>query len=309
MCSTPVKGGTFDGVLQYHDESGRARDDSFGSVPPPPPPADWTRLECWTDKYVDDANCGERHYLPHSTHLISTGKEKRIIRVSGYQSIFKVIKENASKIAMHVNDKKTQLVCLSGHSHLKVQSFIKAGDLTISSQQSLKILGFVLGDDCSMNANVMHISKSFYMRLWRLRHLKRTGICDNDLVKIYVMMLRPVIEYAVQVYGPMLTLKQSETIESMQRTTLKIIFGTGVSYGSALTRANIESLEERRKGIVKKFAIQSFENPRYAHWFPRTTPTKHDLRKKRTVKETRPRTERMINSPIYQFSRKIINDL
>ena len=76
MSSTPVKCGTFDGMLRYHDHSGRFGEDlTIGDVETPP--EDWMQRESWTDKYVDDANTGEHHYLPCSSSHLTTEREKK----------------------------------------------------------------------------------------------------------------------------------------------------------------------------------------------------------------------------------------
>lgn len=106
----------------------------------------------------------------------------------------------------------------------------------------------------------------------------------------------------------MLTVSQEDTIERMQRTALKIIYGPGFSYRETLLESGLERIAERREILVKKFAINTYENPRYAHWFPSNEEILHDLRRRLPIKETRPRTERMKKNPVYQMV-KIINSL
>ena len=189
-----------------------------------------------------------------------------------------------------------------------MHSFVDLDGLRITSQPSLKILGFMIAGDLSMGDHVGLVSRKFYASLWKLRHLKRVGITARDLVKIYSTALRPIIEYAAQVYASMLTAAQEEIIERMQRTALKIIYGPGYSYRETILESGLEKLSERRETLARKFAISTYENQRYAHWFPKNEEIPHDLRKRLTIKETRPRTERMRKSSVYQMV-KIINSL
>lgn len=52
---------------------------------------------------------------------------------------------------MRVNDGKTQLVCVLSNPILNVSSYIDTGSLGITSQPSLKILGFMIGEDAGMS--------------------------------------------------------------------------------------------------------------------------------------------------------------
>ena len=86
------------------------------------------------------------------------------------------------------------------------------GALKIRSQDTLKILGFVLIGTGGMAENVAQTTKKFNSRLW-LRHLKKNKIDDADLIKIYSTLIRTIIEYAAVVYHHLLTQEQAEKIE------------------------------------------------------------------------------------------------
>ena len=306
--STPIKKGTWDGTLRYHDESGRDRDTSL-VTPLPSPPPEWEKFPTWTDKYVDDANVGEHHYAKQATTLVSTRKEKRTIHATGCEALFTTIKNNAESVGMRVNNSKTQLLCIHPNPNIETESYINADDMQITSQKSLKILGFVFSYDGGMEENTKAIAKSYYSRLWRLRHLKKNKIPHKDLVKIYTTILRPVLEYAAVIYHHLLTSEQSEQIERMQRTAMNIIFGPSTSYRDALHRSGLPRLSERRSELFGKFALKTFNNPRYSHWFAPAPNKNHDLRKKPKILKKKPKTDRMIKNPMYQMIEYINNEM
>ena len=68
-----------------------------------------------------------------------------------------------------------------------------------------------------MRAGVsLHVEKTLEKvrkRLWLLRHLKRSGMKKEDLLFVYKMTVRPVIEFASVAYHTMLTGQQSERLE------------------------------------------------------------------------------------------------
>ena len=55
-----------------------------------------------------------------------------------------------------------------------------------------------------------------FKRVYMLYQLKRAGISQNDLVKIYVSTTRPVLEYACPVWSTSLPTYLSDAIEMIQ---------------------------------------------------------------------------------------------
>ena len=64
-----------------------------------------------------------------------------------------------------------------------------------------------------------------YAKLWVLRHLRRSNSSKESLVEIYREFIRPIIEYASVVYGPLLNGQLEEKVERLQKTALRLIFG------------------------------------------------------------------------------------
>ena len=106
--STPSKLGTTDGVLRYLDESGRDNS-TFNSAPPPLTscPGYYEEIEPWVDKYVDDVNAGERHFLLNAASTFSQNKEQKVVHVRKCQETFENIQLNANAIVMKVKAAKT----------------------------------------------------------------------------------------------------------------------------------------------------------------------------------------------------------
>ena len=58
-----------------------------------------------------------------------------------------------------------------------------------------------------------------------LTKLKYAGIGDLEIVNIYILYIRSVLEYCSVVWHSTLTEEQTQTIEMVQKTCLKIILG------------------------------------------------------------------------------------
>lgn len=153
--STPIKSGTTDGILRYLDTSGQGaeEDDNAEKVTDLCNIAGRVR-DAWVDKYGDDISTDEHQKFDTGERFISTTKESCKIHASTCEENFNLIRRNAEMIGMRVNHKKTQLVCISPNNNMDVSSFIEIDGLKIESQDSLNLLGFVIGRDGSMAGQV-----------------------------------------------------------------------------------------------------------------------------------------------------------
>lgn len=131
----------------------------------------------------------------------------------------------------------------------------------------------------------------------------------NDLLYVYLTTIRPIAEYAAPAFHSLLSAKQSDAMEWIQRRALKIIFGPRVSYAAALEATNIPTLEDRRNDLLKKFAIKAAKNERFnAKWFPLNYETGHGTRNRKKYLEFNCKTDRTYKSPLFAM-RRVLNSL
>ena len=77
-----------------------------------------------------------------------------------------------------------------------------------------------------------------------------------------------VCEVGVPYWAPMITKSESNQIEACLKTALNIIFQDEyISFKNALKKANMESLRTRRYKLCHTFALKTYNNPRFSHWF------------------------------------------
>ena len=69
------------------------------------------------------------------------------------------------------------------------------------------------------------LQKKGYERLWILRRLKRLGASEIDLLDVYTKHVLSVLELAVPVWNPGLTIEEIKQIERVQKTAFYIILG------------------------------------------------------------------------------------
>ena len=87
-----------------------------------------------------------------------------------------------------------------------------------------------------------------YIHICMLYQLKRAGISQLDLMKIYVSVIRPVLEYACPVWSTNLPKYLSVAIEMIQKRVLRSIY-PGLHYAYILVLVSLQSLKKRRDDI------------------------------------------------------------
>ena len=79
-------------------------------------------------------------------------------------------------------------------------------------------------------------------------------------------------EYCSTVFHSSLTVEQSQDLERIQKTCLKVILGDNyVSYEAALEMTGLETLHERREQRCRKFALKCIKHPTNHRLFPKNT--------------------------------------
>ena len=263
----------------------------------------------WEIGYVDDINVGEELDLRDAKLHITTGKMKRCIRATGCENMYRVVDKNGQKIGLQINPAKTQLICFNPGTD-DLEAMISIDGKMVKSGNELKILGFYFGSKPNVSCHISKAIKKFNKSLWTIRHLKRAGLKNNVLVKVYCSMLRPLLEYSGNVFISMLTCKQNLMLENCQRKTLKIIFGYDWKYEELLEFSGLVRLDTRREKLFEKFSLKMSKSARFSRkWLPKYDRTdRRELRNKKTFIEFYARTDRLYRSPIFHM-RRVLNNL
>ena len=127
----------------------------------------------------------------------------------------------------------------------------------------------------------------------------------RDLTKLYSALVRSVLEYSSVTYHSLLTRKQENDLETVQKKCLRCIFGYGKSYEDLLSESGMTTLKVRRERAVEKFARKTEGNPVYSHWFP-PNPNPTSERNPTKYLEEFARTNRLYNSPLF-YMRRLLN--
>jgi hypothetical protein len=117
--------------------------------------------------------------------------------------------------------------------------------------KSVRILGLTIQDNMKWNEHINNIVKKSSKRLYMLRLLKRTDACIDTLttVYIYTTIIRPVLEYACQVWHYNIQQYLCEDIEKIQKRSLRIHRKSMTKRWSGLTSRRWEIAEKNYVNI------------------------------------------------------------
>ena len=114
------------------------------------------------------------------------------------------------------------------------------------------MLGVTISNNLTWSKHVDNIVSKAGTHAYMLYQLKRAGIGQNDLVKIYVAIIRPVLEYACPVWSTSLPKYLSDEIEMIQKPVLRSIH-PGLHHDDMLVLVGLQSLKKRRHNICKAY--------------------------------------------------------
>ena len=167
------------------------------------------------------------------------------------------------------------------------------------------MLGFHFDSRPTVAAHIAVLKRRFRQRTWVLNHLRHAGFNQEELAKVYRVIVRPVADYMQVVYHSMLTDRQDEEVERLQSQALKLIYGRELPYRQMRERASVTTLRERRIEAVDKFA-QKCAGGKFARWFPLKRAQRSSSRAKgEKYAETFARCDRLRDSPLHYMRRRL----
>ena len=137
------------------------------------------------------------------------------------------------------------------------------------------------------------LSKKGASRLYLLRQLKRAKGDPAQLLCFYTTCIRPVSEYACQVFHNGLPKYLSDELEKIQRRALRIIF-PDLGYQEAPKECNITTLHQRRQWLTERLFNEIKDN---------SLPKLHGLLPPRNLSTVALRRKHAFNVPICRTNR------
>ena len=170
-----------------------------------------------------------------------------------------------------------------------------------------RLLGVWISEDLTWSRNCQEICQKAYSRISLITKLKYVGVSRKDLLDIYVLFIRSTTEYCSVAFHSSLTQQQSDKLERIQKTCLKVILAEEyVDYKTALEDCNLETLHERRLKRCLDFSLKCLKQPRTRRLFPVNSNYNSNMRSSEPFEVNFAKTSRYQKSAI-PFCQNLLN--
>ena len=110
-----------------------------------------------------------------------------------------------------------------------------------------RLLGLIINDQLSWHSNTTFIVKKAFKRMSILNKMFEFTVPLNDLVDIYIVYIRLVIESSAVVWSSSLTQGQVLELERVQKIAMRIILKEEyIEYDNTLHLCSLQNLGDRR---------------------------------------------------------------
>ena len=170
---------------------------------------------------------------------------------------------------MLINSDKTKYMIINYSKNYQFSTRLSLEGKVIQQITQTKLLGVMVDDSLSWQANTNYIVRQAYKRMTILQNLYKFSVPLEDLILIYKLYIRSVVENSAVVWYSSLTKGQVLEIERVQKVALRIILKHDyLSYENALKLTSLPTLSDRRVHLCKMFAKKCIRNPKTSDMFP-----------------------------------------
>ena len=179
---------------------------------------------------------------------------------------------------MLLNEGKSNYMIFS-RSQEQFATRLTLNDVNLERMGVSKILGLWISEDMSWYRNTREMCLKAYARMSLITKLKYVGVKRDDLIDVYKLFNRSLLEYCCVAFHSSLNLDNIQDIERIQKTALRVIFGEDYQdYQSALRQSGLETLHSRRESRCLNFALKCVKHPLNYRLFPQHQTPVNDLR-------------------------------
>ena len=214
------------------------------------------------------------------------------------------------KQQMVISSKKTKAMIVNFTDNYQFHTRLQLKNQNIDIVDRMKILGTVFTNKLNWTENCDILIRKVNNRMQLLRTVWSFGSTHQEMVHLWIVFCRSVLEQSCVVWDSGLTLENIEDLERTQKTFAKLVLEEDYrNYSQSLEVLGLEKLETRRKTLSLRFVKSGIEDGILNDLFPHRTKT-HTMhtRKDEYFKVTHAYTERFRNSPILTMQRLLNND-
>ena len=170
---------------------------------------------------------------------------------------------------MKLNEEKSKVMIVNYTHNFQFATRVQINDKLLETIQETTLLGTVVSSDLKWHSNSDQLVKKAYQRMTILRKLYAFNLPLEDLVMIYNLYIRSILEFNSNVWFSSITNEDREKIERVQRVACKVILKDDYeTYKLALEKLNLQNLSERRQMLAHRFAQKCVKSDRFKGLFP-----------------------------------------
>ena len=146
---------------------------------------------------------------------------------------------------MLLNSDKSKYMLFNFCNSTGFSTRLKINNSVIQQVREARLLGVIIQDDLSWNSNTSQLVKRATSRMLILRKLKEFDVPKCDILTIYILFIRSIIEQSSVLWSSSLTLDDQQRLERVQKIALHIIYDTDyISYENALKVSKLSTNHE-----------------------------------------------------------------
>ena len=140
---------------------------------------------------------------------------------------------------MAINQKKTKAMIFNFTTKYQFRTRLTLKDENIEILNRLKLFGTYITNDLSWNKNCTELIKKVNARMQLLHKCKEIGSDRNEMIMLWILYCRSILETSCFVWGTMLTNENKYDLEQLQKSFCKMILGRKyTNYENALLILN-----------------------------------------------------------------------
>ena len=211
---------------------------------------------------------------------------------------------------MITSEKKTKAMLFNFTDNYQFTTRLDLKGSNIEIVDKMKILGTIVDSGLSWDDNCSMLIKKVNARMQLIRSLQSFGASTEEMVHMWILFCRSVLEQSCVVWGTSLTQENKDDLERTQKTLAKLILREKYkNYDHALVLLNLDTLEKRRQDLCLKFAKNGTKSDKLCDLFP-IKDKKHNMqtREEDKFKVTFANTNRLKHSSIVAMQNMLNDD-
>ena len=222
------------------------------------------------------------------------------------QSYLEKIQHWTEKNQMSLNKQKSKFMLFNFTKKHQFSTRLVLDDTPLEEISECKLLGVTIDNNLSFKKNTQYLIKKAYKRMIILEKLYEFNLPVEEMVNIYILFIRAVVEQSCVVWHSSLCEDDHTALERVQKAALRIILDCEYTdYSSALFLTNLETLRSRRTYLCLKFAQKCVKTGKMSDLFPINRKT-IDTRPHEKFHVTRAKTARLAKSAV-PYMQRLLN--